>query len=144
MHRIELQGGIQLKALDRNVTLSDASAYNIQFKGPNPFFIDRLSFKRYLDSDFWLGRNQFCEQFLNPLLLRVFFGVSHNPCSRGTQEGVSTEDIARQRSWRRKFSRTALNNIVLLLAFHKKSSNELIAKEIRSGSKHQLPRVATV
>jgi len=57
---------INLKALDYGVSLSDASAYNIQFIGPNPIFIDRLSFKRYKEGEFWAGHRQFCEQFLNP------------------------------------------------------------------------------
>jgi hypothetical protein len=38
---------IQLEALAKGVTLSDATAYNIQFRGPNPVFIDILSFRPY-------------------------------------------------------------------------------------------------
>jgi hypothetical protein len=42
-----LQLDIHLEALDHGVTLSDATAYNIQFRGVDPVFIDNLSFRRY-------------------------------------------------------------------------------------------------
>ena len=38
---------IQIRALRKNVVLSDASAYNVQFEGPRPVFIDHLSFRPY-------------------------------------------------------------------------------------------------
>src|SRR3546814_5774217 len=66
---------IHLRALDHGVTLSDASAYNIQFDGPRPVFIDVLSFRRYREGEFWTGHRQFCEQFLNPLLMRALCGI---------------------------------------------------------------------
>ena len=73
---------IHLAALDFGVTLSDSSAYNVQFYGARPIFIDHLSFVRYREGEIWLGHRQFCEQFLNPLLLRAQFGISHNACLR--------------------------------------------------------------
>src|SRR6187397_10112 len=39
-----LQLDLYLAALERDVTLSDATAYNIQFDRVRPVFIDRLSF----------------------------------------------------------------------------------------------------
>lgn len=38
---------IQRMALDFGMTLKDSSAYNIQFNGGKPIFIDTLSFTRY-------------------------------------------------------------------------------------------------
>lgn len=38
---------VHIAALEEGVTLSDASAYNIQFSGARPVFIDHLSFRRY-------------------------------------------------------------------------------------------------
>ena len=84
---------IQLAALDYGVTLSDATAYNIQFIGAQPVFIDRLSFVRYHDGEFWVAHKQFCEQFLNPLLLRALTGVPHNSWYRGAQEGIPTDHL---------------------------------------------------
>lgn len=104
---------IQLEALEYGVTLSDASAYNIQFMGAQPVFIDRLSFVRYNDGELWQGHRQFCEQFLNPLLLRSLFGIAHNAWYRGAQEGVTTRDLRRLLKFRHHFSWNILTHVVL-------------------------------
>ena len=48
----------------------DGSAYNIQFRGFKPTFIDILSIKEYEDGEYWTAHKQFCENFLNPLILK--------------------------------------------------------------------------
>ncbi|WP_249144427.1 class I SAM-dependent methyltransferase [Bradyrhizobium lablabi] len=85
---------IHLRALDFEFTLSDASAYNVQFIGTAPIFIDTPSFIPYREGDYWAGQRQFIEQFVNPLLLRSLFGIAHNAWYRGALEGVPTRDIA--------------------------------------------------
>ena len=57
---------IALDALKAGLVLSDATAYNIQFVGARPVFIDHLSFRPYRDREYWSAHRQFCEQFLNP------------------------------------------------------------------------------
>lgn len=104
---------VQISALEKGVTLSDASAYNVQFKGSNPIFIDTLSFRRYRDGEIWAGHKQFCEQFLNPLLLRALFGVTHNSWYRGNLEGVETDKLAALIPWWRNFSFNILTHITL-------------------------------
>lgn len=104
---------IHLKALDRDVTLSDATAYNIQFIGSRPVFIDVLSFQRYEEGSFWNAHRQFCEQFLNPLLLTARRGVPFNAWFRGSLEGISTEDLNRLLSWRDKISWNVLTHVSL-------------------------------
>jgi len=132
---------IQLRALAKGVTLSDASAYNVQFVGPKPIFIDRLSFRRYEEGEFWLGHKQFCEQFLNPLLLRSIFGIPHNQWYRGAQEGIASEDLVRLLPWRRKLNWKILTNVVLPVTFQKKATKELIAEQAKSYKKRKLPLV---
>ena len=39
--------------MNNNATLIDASAYNIQFVGHKPVFIDILSIKEYEDGEYW-------------------------------------------------------------------------------------------
>jgi ribosomal protein L11 methylase PrmA len=85
---------LHLEALTRGLTLSDASAYNIQFVGPRPLFIDYLSLIRYEPGQVWFGYRQFCEQFLNPLLLTALTGVAFQPLYRGTLEGLPSGDLA--------------------------------------------------
>jgi ribosomal protein L11 methylase PrmA len=104
---------IQLDCLEKGIILSDASAYNVQFRGVEPVFIDALSFRRYKDNEFWFGHSQFCEQFLNPLLLRAFLGQPHNSWYRGHLEGIPTDNLKRLLTWRHKLSRNVLMHVVL-------------------------------
>jgi ribosomal protein L11 methylase PrmA len=104
---------LQLEALDANVALSDASAYNVQFDGIAPVFIDLLSLRPYRDGDYWIGHQQFCEQFLNPLLLRAKFGVSHNNWYRGGLEGIASEDLVKLFRLRHFLSINSLMHLVL-------------------------------
>lgn len=107
---------LHLLALDHGVGLSDASAYNVQFLGPEPVFIDLLSLRRYRDGDYWTGHRQFCEQFLNPLVLRSHLGIAHNAWFRGALEGIPVADIDRLLPRRRKFTSLVLLSHVHLQA----------------------------
>ncbi len=60
---------IQRRALERGLTLKDASAYNIQFHRGRPLLIDTLSLERYEEGSPWVGYRQFCQHFLAPLAL---------------------------------------------------------------------------
>ena len=97
---------LQLDALEHGIQLSDASAYNVQFIGARPVFIDVLSFRRYEPGEYWVGYRQFSEQFLNPLLMRALVGVPHNAWYRGAMEGIPAGEMhallpaARKLSWR--------------------------------------------
>ena len=93
---------LHVKALECGVTLTDASAYNVQFIGSRPIFIDILSFRRYQEGEFWIAHRQFCEQFLNPLLLRAYCGIAHNSWYRGSLEGITTAELNRLLPWWRK------------------------------------------
>lgn len=115
---------VHLLALEHGIMLSDASAYNVQFQGGRPVFIDHLSFRRYREGEIWGGHRQFCEQFLNPLLLRAFFGVPHNAWYRGTQEGISTRDLCRLLKWRHFFNPNVLSHVVLQAYFQRMAQNK--------------------
>lgn len=113
---------VQLAALQRGVTLSDASAYNVQFNGAKPVFIDHLSFVKYEEGDLWQGHAQFCEQFLNPLILTALLGVQHTAWYRGAQEGIGTEDLSRLLPWRQKISWNIFTHVVLQAKFQRASA----------------------
>ena len=113
LHHLE----VHQAALERGMTLSDASAYNIQFIGARPIFIDTLSFRPYREGEYWTGHRQFCEQFLIPLLLRAMFGTPHNDWYRGAMEGIRTADFTRLLPWHRKLSWNVLSHLVLPTAF---------------------------
>jgi ribosomal protein L11 methylase PrmA len=120
---------VQLAALDRGLTLSDASAYNIQFLGVRPTFIDTLSFRRYRDGEFWSGYRQFCEQFLNPLLLRALLGVSHNSWYRGRFEGIATRDLRRLLPLRAYVSWRILIHVILNAAL---GSSDIAGEDLKA------------
>ncbi len=66
---------IQFAALQHGLTLKDASAYNVQFVGANPVFIDTLSFERFHEGEPWVAYRQFCQHFLGPLAVMAFCDV---------------------------------------------------------------------
>ncbi len=137
-----LQLDLYLAALERDVTLSDATAYNIQFEGVRPVFIDRLSFRRYVDGQFWLGHRQFCEQFLNPLLLRSIFGIPHNAWYRGSPEGIGAAELSALLPLHKKFSWRVLTNVVMQGSLQKTRSSD--AHKAVAASKLRFPKVAFV
>jgi ribosomal protein L11 methylase PrmA len=129
---------VHLAAMDGGLTLSDASAYNVQFVGTKPVFIDILSFRPYRDGEIWAGYRQFCQQFLNPLLLCAATGLM--PCAwyRGALEGIPTSQLRRLLPWRRKLSRRALLHVVAHSALEKMSPGS----EDAGASKAMLPRAS--
>lgn len=132
---------LHLEALENNITLSDASAYNVQFKGTRPIFIDVLSLRRYRDGEFWLGHRQFCDQFLNPLLLRALLAVPHNAWYRGNLEGITTLELSRLLPVRRKLSW----NVIIHVVLHARLQESAIRKRdsnIKAVNEKTLPRVA--
>lgn len=63
---------IHRAALDQDMILKDASAYNIQFLNGQPVLIDTLSFEFYQPGSPWPAYGQFCRHFLAPLMLMAY------------------------------------------------------------------------
>ncbi|MBX3562567.1 MAG: class I SAM-dependent methyltransferase [Sphingomonas sp.] len=101
-------------------TLSDATAYNIQFNGTRPVFIDHLSVVRYEEGSPWTGQRQFAMQFLNPLLLWAKRGIAPNAWFRGSGEGLAPEDVAPLLRLRDKLSFTVLAHVLGPAAVHRR------------------------
>jgi ribosomal protein L11 methylase PrmA len=111
----------QLQLLDQGFTLSDATAYNVQFDGTRPVFIDHLSIRPYEDGEIWAGHRQFCMQFLNPLLMWSACDVQPNHWFRGSLEGIAPEDLAKLLPFRKRFGWTALTHVVAQAAMQNRS-----------------------
>ena len=60
---------LQRSALAHNLSLKDASAFNIAFRGARPLLFDTLSFAPYHEGEPWAAYRQFCQHFLAPLAL---------------------------------------------------------------------------
>ncbi|MCH8059452.1 MAG: class I SAM-dependent methyltransferase [Proteobacteria bacterium] len=130
---------VQQAALKKNVTLTDATAYNVQFIGARPIFIDSLSFCQYTDGEYWVGHRQFCEQFINPLLLRSSAGIAHNAWYRGALEGITAEDLSKVLPWRSRLSWNILTNVYLQARLQK--SSFVSGHAIEKAKAKRLPRI---
>ena len=82
-------------ALAEDMTLKDASPYNVQWRGARPVFVDVGSFARLAEGEPWAGYRQFCMLFLYPLLLEAYKGVAFQPWLRGRLDGVAPEELRR-------------------------------------------------
>ena len=100
--------------LNNNATLLDGSAFNIQFDGHKPIFIDLLSIKKYENGEYWTAHKQFCENFLNPLILKSKKGIDFNNWFRGNLEGINTKDLNALLSIKDKFSFNIFTQVFLL------------------------------
>lgn len=114
---------LMMTALDRGFTLSDATAYNVQFEGTRPIFIDHLSFRPYREGEIWAGHRQFCMQFLNPIILWSRLGVAPNAWFRGNLEGIEPEQLAPLLRWRDRLSWTALTHVILQGSFQRRANS---------------------
>jgi len=63
---------INYELLKLGFILKDASAYNVQFIGKKPIFIDSTSFEVYKEGNLWIAYKQFCEHFIAPLFLMKY------------------------------------------------------------------------
>ena len=133
---------IQIDALKSDITLIDASAFNIQFNGPNPIFIDHLSFRTYQDGDLWMGHNQFCEQFLNPLLFQVFKGIPFNEWYRGKMSGLATSEIAALLPAKSYLDINVLIHMILPNFFEKRHRRKLNKESTNIMKQPNLPKHA--
>lgn len=85
---------VLLQALADDITTKDGTAYNVQWWGSRPAFIDISSFVPAAAGP-WLGYRQFCETFLNPLFLQAYQGVDFQPWLRGHLEGIPLGEMRR-------------------------------------------------
>lgn len=86
---------LQLEALEYGVVFKDSSAYNIQFCGPNPIFIDALSLRPYAPNEYWQGYYQFCKEFLYPILLSYYNNIPPSYFYRGNIHGIDAAVTAK-------------------------------------------------
>ena len=82
--------------LPDGIGLKDGTPYNILFRGPEPVFIDVLSFERRIAGDpTWLPYAQFVRTFLLPLLANRYFGLGLDQILTTRRDGLEPEDIYR-------------------------------------------------
>jgi SAM-dependent methyltransferase len=82
-------------ALEEGITTKDGSAYNLQWRGARPTFIDIGSFERLREGEPWAGYRQFCQTMLYPLMLTAHLGVEFQPWLRAQIDGIESAQLRR-------------------------------------------------
>lgn len=75
-------------SIAKEMVLKDASAYNIQFIGCRPVFIDTLSFEKYIEGEPWVAYKQFCQHFLAPLALMSLVDIRLGSLCQTNLDGI--------------------------------------------------------
>ncbi|MGA9531685.1 MAG: hypothetical protein WBR18_03115 [Anaerolineales bacterium] len=120
---------IQSQALDRGMTLKDASAYNVQFQAGRPVLIDSLSFERLKPGVPWVAYRQFCQHFLAPLALMAKRDVRLGQLLRVHIDGIPLDLAARLLPWT-----SYLNfGLVVHLHLHASAQRRMAGRKLPTG-----------
>jgi hypothetical protein len=76
------------EAMEKNMMLKDASAYNVQLHRGQMRFIDTLSFEKYDEGQPWIAYRQFCEHFLAPLSVMHYRKMPLSPLFLAYPDGL--------------------------------------------------------
>jgi hypothetical protein len=120
----------QSKALDRGMSLQDASAYNVQWRDGRPILIDTLSFVTYEEGRPWTAYRQFCQHFLAPLALMAYKDVRLGQLARVYIDGVPLDLAASLLSMRAR-SRASL---AMHIFAHARSQRRHAGSEVGPGT----------
>ncbi|MDQ4081299.1 MAG: methyltransferase, partial [Actinomycetota bacterium] len=108
-----LQLDLLARALAEDLTLKDATPYNVQWRGARPVFVDVGSFEPLRPGEPWHGYRQFCTLFLYPLLFQAYKNLPFQPWLRGTLAGISPGEARSVMSGRDLLRRGVLTHVVL-------------------------------
>lgn len=114
---------IQAEALEHDLVLKDASAYNVQFIGARPVFIDILSLETYKEGTPWVAYAQFCRHFLAPLLLMAKVDINGGLLLRNFIDGLPLDMTSAMLPWKTKFSPAIQLHIHLHAKMQKKHAD---------------------
>jgi hypothetical protein len=101
------------EALLEDAILKDGTAFNVQFIGACPTWIDTGSILPLRPGQIWEGYRQFCQTFLYPLMLQSWKNIDFQPWLRGSLEGISPRDFSALLSMRDMFRRGAFSHVWL-------------------------------
>jgi len=128
----------QKEALSLGMNLKDATAFNVQFIGSQPIFIDTLSFEKYREGEPWVAYKQFCEHFLAPLALYAYTDNRLNKLSLVNIDGVPLDLAAKLLPLSAKFKPAIFLHIIL----HAKSQSRYAGSSLQSAKKSNFSKNA--
>jgi ribosomal protein L11 methylase PrmA len=132
---------IQLKALEHDMTLKDASAFNVQFINGKPVFIDTLSFDYYKEGEPWIAYRQFCCHFLAPLAIMSYVATDLRRLSELFADGIPLHIASSLLPFKTRFAPFYLLHIHYHARLEKKYSGDI---EASSKVKHQLSKAKLI
>jgi hypothetical protein len=95
---------VQKTAMRFGMSLKDATAYNVQFEGGRPVWIDTLSFEPLRVGAPWVAYKQFCEFFVAPLALMSCTDIRLHQLLRVFLDGVPVDTASRLLPFRTRIS----------------------------------------
>ena len=115
---------IQKRALKLDLSLKDASAYNIQFVRGRAMLIDTLSFEIYKEGEPWVAYKQFCQHFLAPLALMTYRDVRLSQFLRVYIDGIPLDLASELLPAKTKFNFGLLTHIHIHAGAQKRYSDK--------------------
>jgi hypothetical protein len=127
------------ESLDAGFTMKDGSAYNLQWKGAKPCFIDLGSFERWRSGEPWAGYRQFCQLMLFPLLVQSHLDIDFQPLLRGSLEGLDVGFVNNTFGLSRRFRRGVFAHVYLQSALTNRlgDTKRDIRKDMKSAGFNQ-------
>ncbi|NJC98555.1 MAG: SAM-dependent methyltransferase [Anaerolineales bacterium] len=129
---------IQKRALKQDMSLKDASAYNIQFVRGKATLIDTLSFELYKEGEPWVAYRQFCQHFLAPLALMALTDVRLNQLLRVYIDGVPLDLASELLPSKTRFNFGLLTHIHLHAGAQRRYSGEEVKSRRGSMSRQAM------
>ena len=123
-------------ALNHNLILKDASAFNVAVRNGHAEFIDHGSFTRYREGEPWQAYRQFVAHFLGPLLLMHHTGIYAPELLRLRLDGIEPGETAALLPRRARWSPSTLIHIYL----HARLQRTCADPSIRKGTPPRLPK----
>ncbi len=129
-----LQLDIMERSLRHQWILKDATAYNVQFRGSAPEFIDVLSFAPLRPGEVWAGYNQFCRMMLYPLMLEAYKQIPFQPWLRSDLEGIDPVAFSRMFRGLERRRRGVLSHVTAQAYLQQKfaSAGHSVRQQIKS------------
>ena len=124
---------VLLAALGDGVTMKDGYAFNVQWRGASPVFIDIGSFERLGGGGPWVGYRQFCQTFLYPLLLQAHLDIPFQRFLRGHLDGLEPHDMRQLFSGLRRFRKGVFRHVYLHSVMEARTTKgtEAVKQELR-------------
>jgi hypothetical protein len=134
-----LQLNLLASALEEDFVLKDGSAYNVQWCGSKPVFIDIPSLEQLNHGEPWVGYRQFCQTLLYPLLLQAYKNVPFHPWLRGNLDGIESEHCNRLMSWRDLLRPGVFSHVFLHAKIQSRlaATTRSVASDLRSAGFHK-------